>query len=204
MNLGFFLCRKDGNRSFQTASKGYIGSVHATGQSTGLEEVLVQCREASEHAMDTTAPRAQALRDVLTEYRQAVEAISVGPVKSKSKSVREAARAFDDKLKEVKKILLHHTDKANNDLNSSLQSLRKSQGLVTIALFGQTRVGKSTTLEALTRGNGATIGVRKATHHDSGQGVFLAPGSKYIPHRGHAGHRGAQGRRARSSSICLR
>lgn len=128
-------------------------------QGAGLEKDLLQCREAAEHAMRTTELRVRALRDVLVEYRQAVEEIGLGVVESKSKTVRETARGFTGELEKVKEILLRLTDEADKDLDSTLKGLQKSRGLVTIALFGQTRAGKSTTLEALTGGDGTTIGI---------------------------------------------
>ena len=130
-------------------------------RSTGLEEILMQCREAAEQAMRATTPRVLALREVLTEYRQAVEEIGAGSVKSESKSVQAAAKTFADKLEQVKGVLLRLTDEAGKDLDSSLEGLRKDEDFVTIALFGQTRAGKSTTLEALIGGDGATIGIGK-------------------------------------------
>ena len=126
-------------------------------QGTGLRKDLLQCREAAEYAMRTTTPRVRALRDVLAEYRQAVEEIDV--VESKSKTVRETAKAFAGELEKVKETLLRLTDEADRNLDSTLKGLQKSRGFVTIALFGQTRAGKSTTLEALTGGNGTTIGI---------------------------------------------
>ena len=128
-------------------------------QGTRLEKDLLQCREAAEYAMRTTEPRMRALRDVLVEYRQAVEEIGPGVVESKSKTVRETAREFAGELEKVKEILLRLTDEAGKDLDSTLKGLQKSRGLVTIALFGQTRAGKSTALEALTGGDGTTIGI---------------------------------------------
>lgn len=126
-------------------------------QGARLERDLLQCREAAEHAMRTTEPRVRALHDVLVEYRQAIE--EIGGVESKSKAVRETAREFAGELEKVKEILLRLTDEAGKDLDSTLKGLQKSRGLVTIALFGQTRAGKSTTLEALTGGDGTTIGI---------------------------------------------
>ncbi len=130
-------------------------------QGAGLEKDLLQCREAAEHAMRTASPRVCALRDVLAEYRQDVEEIGAGVVQSKSKTVQETAKEFAGELKKTKKILLRLTDEAGKDLDSTLKGLQKSRGLVTIALFGQTRAGKSTTLEALTGGDGTTIGIGK-------------------------------------------
>ena len=75
-------------------------------RSTGLEEILMQSREAAEQAMRATTPRVLALREVLTEHRQAVEEIGAGSVKSESKSVQAAAKTFADKLEEVKGVLL--------------------------------------------------------------------------------------------------
>ncbi len=126
-------------------------------QGAGLKKNLLQCREAAEHAMRTTEPRVRTLRDVLVEYRQAVE--EIGVVESKSKTVRETAREFAGELEKVKEILLRLTDEAGKDLDSTLKGLQKSRRLVTIALFGQTRAGKSTILEALTGGDGTTIGI---------------------------------------------
>lgn len=127
-------------------------------QGAGLEKNLLQCREAAEHSIRTTEPRVRALRDVLVEYRQAVEEIGPRVVESKSKTVRETAREFTGELEKVKEILLRLTDEAGKDLNSTLNGLQKNRGLVTIVLFGQTRAGKSTTLEALTGGDAAQPG----------------------------------------------
>ena len=149
-------------------------------RSTGLEEILMQCREAAEQAMRATTPRVLALREVLTEYRQAVEEIGAGSVKSESKSVQAAAKTFADKLEEVKGVLLRLTDEAGKDLDSSLEGLRKDEDFVTIALFGQTRAGKSTTLEALTGGDGATIGIGKQHTTTQIRDYFWPPGQKTL------------------------
>ena len=146
----------------------------------GLEEVLMQCREAAENALHTTAPRAQVLRDVLAEYRQAVEKIDTGTLKSDSDSVRTTAKIFAGKLRDVKEVLLHLAEEAGKELDNSLDALRKNEGFVTIAFFGQTRAGKSTTLEALTGGDGETIGVGRQHTTTQIEEYFWPPDQKML------------------------
>ena len=146
----------------------------------GLEEVLMQCREAAENAMHTTALRARALRDVLTEYRRTVEEVGTGAVKSESESVKATAKMFSGRLRDVKGVLIGLTDEAGKELDNSLDALVKNEGFVTIALFGQTRAGKSTTLEALIGGDGANIGTGGQHFTTQIEEYFWPPGQKTL------------------------
>ena len=80
-------------------------------------------------------------------------------MESESAAVQETAAEFTRELDTVKGRLLRLADEAGEGLDNTLRRLERNSRLVTIALFGQTRTGKSTTLEALTGGDGTTIGI---------------------------------------------
>ena len=117
---------------------------------------------------------------MLTEYRRTVEEVGTGAVKSESESVKATAKMFSGRLRDVKGVLIGLTDEAGKELDNSLDALVKNEGFVTIALFGQTRAGKSTTLEALIGGDGANIGTGGQHFTTQIEEYFWPPGQKTL------------------------
>lgn len=145
-----------------------------------LGALLEQCKKLSNEALKATLPRAQTLCELIDEYQVAVQGIQTTPNTTESNSVGEAVDAFDKHLNTVKDTLVKLTDAAQEDLQSSLSTLFKNSQYVTIALFGRTRAGKSTTLEALTGGSGESIGVGKQHTTKTIKEYFWPPGQKTL------------------------
>lgn len=128
-----------------------------------LEKTLRQCREIAAEALTKTDARTDHLHEILTNFREAVENINAETesIESTTQSVSTTAEDFVKNVEELKSILVHMTSDAISELKKSLKTLEQNANFVTIALFGRTRAGKSTTLEALIKGDGETIGIGK-------------------------------------------
>lgn len=96
---------------------------------------------------------------MVADYDLQIKAASVNLEPSAAKSVRDAVESYQLRYDELRKTLDNLLLNASSTLQTALADIEQDANYVTIMLFGRTRAGKSTTMEALTGGDGSTIGV---------------------------------------------
>lgn len=124
-----------------------------------IESHLDAAATAARHALGRARPEFDSFLSLLTDYDMAVKASSVNLEDDATASVRKAVNAYQSRYDELVAVLDNLVVSASETLQVALADIERDAHLVTIMLFGRTRAGKSTTMEALTGGDGATIGV---------------------------------------------
>ncbi len=158
-----------------------------------LIDMLEECKNAAHHALEQTEPFAGELRRILGDYHSILEEIDIDVKDADSESVREIASVFNQKLGEVREVMIALTRECRAELDKSLQALEANADYVTVVLFGRTRTGKSTTMEALTGGDGNSIGIGKQHTTTEIREYYWPPGQstmRIIDTPGIEGYRG--------------
>ncbi len=122
-----------------------------------LSAILADCRRAAHGALSVGQPFQEELARALRGFLETLEAVGI-PDAAASGGLAEAVEAFGAEVERLKKAA---GKAAAEDLKAVLdryRKLKKAADHVTVVLFGRTKAGKSTTMEALTEGDGASIG----------------------------------------------
>ena len=122
---------------------------------------LSAAAQAAHHALECCQPERQALLDTLGRFDTAVKAAEIGVDPNSAESIRDIVEAFRTKYDALRTTLDGLLDRTAANLSEAFADLERDSAFVTIMLFGRTRAGKSTTMEALTGGDGASIGIGK-------------------------------------------
>ena len=125
----------------------------------GIEKYLHAAAEAAHRALGGAKPECEAFLGAIGGYDAEVKAASITLEASAAPSVRDAIDAYRLHYDMLRKKLDNLVLEASSTLQIALADIERDANFVTIMLFGRTRAGKSTTMEALTGGDGSTIGV---------------------------------------------
>jgi GTP-binding protein EngB required for normal cell division len=122
-----------------------------------LGAMLRRSRHLNTEALRRTQPRYAGLIDTLNATADEIGGIrtSVGHT---SEASRKVAADLETLALEVKNVLESSLRETTADLSAAWRRLSEHDGSLTVAVFGRTRSGKSTLMEALTKGDGAAIG----------------------------------------------
>lgn len=124
-----------------------------------FEEGLQAAARAARAALRDVEPLRDELLTTLCEFEYAVESAQVTKNNQGSSGVRDAIDAFEGQYGALRDMLDGLVDRTAADLAGAYADLARDADYVTLMLFGRTRAGKSTTMEALTGGDGASIGI---------------------------------------------
>lgn len=134
--------------------------------------------EAASRAAAESLSHCHGLRDAivraLREYRREVRK---QPLASRATPKRVAAdkEAFETGVRELQETVAHLVARFSADLKRRYDELERDARFITVMLFGKTRAGKSTTMEALLFGRGDSIGSgRQHTTRDVREYVWPA------------------------------
>ncbi|WP_041922466.1 GTPase [Cyanobacterium aponinum] len=126
-------------------------SIKKEGKPSDFELALESCQEIAIKSYNINLKYSQELANILASFKNNINK------KNYSNS--------NHKHREIKKLFNYITQLIDNILTQDLQQLNESLAIkkthlqdYSIALFGRTRAGKSTIREALTNGDGSTIG----------------------------------------------
>ncbi len=114
-----------------------------------LSAILADCRRAAHGALSVGQPFQEELARALRGFLETLEAVGI-PDAAASGGLAEAVEAFGAEVERLKKAA---GKAAAEDLKAVLdryRKLKKAADHVTVVLFGRTKAGKSTTMEALT------------------------------------------------------
>lgn len=119
-----------------------------------FDKVLDECSRIALKAYKDTKTHQQKLSDIVDELHQKL-ILKIDDILS-----NKDANNFDfsNALNQIINKIGIQTKSSMEDLSQSLLRKKKTVDMFTISLFGRTKAGKSTIREALTKGNGKTIG----------------------------------------------
>ncbi|WP_414491890.1 GTPase [Stenotrophomonas maltophilia] len=123
-----------------------------------LQLHLAAAADAAKRSIAGVRPEHEAFTAVLRRFEGDIATAEVGTPSGASRQINEAISGFQIRYSALQKMISDMVKRTTRDLGSAFADLERDSDLVTIMLFGRTRAGKSTTMEALTGGDGASIG----------------------------------------------
>lgn len=145
-------------RAAHNASGGCVSTDGRTSR-RHLQEELENARAIAEEALARSLPHFQQLSKLLTNYSYDLGNVSLPDDRGLSQTAAAAVREARGHLGQIQQALVEQTSGWQRDVLSRFEVLQGSAAKVRVALFGKTRAGKSTLMEALTEGDGRAIGV---------------------------------------------
>lgn len=124
-----------------------------------FEGYLRAAARAARAALSKVEPFRDELLTTLSNFEEAVASAHICGDSEGAASVRAAIEEFERQYGELRAKLDGLVDQTAASLANGYVDLERDADYVTIMLFGRTRAGKSTTMEALTGGDGASIGI---------------------------------------------
>lgn len=122
---------------------------------------LERAAELADASLKETVKYRDEVLHVFNAYSCDLKGIKILLPKTSSDHVKTTLASFSQLLDDLKNKLNDLATKADEDLFEAYADLETNSRFVTIMLFGRTRTGKSTTMEAMTGGDGKTIGIGK-------------------------------------------
>lgn len=123
------------------------------------QPLLKEAATAARKSLHETRPFRKSVIELIEAFREASDNVQFDPEAGSSEEVKQALSAFAEQFDELQKKLDHLTGAAVKRLDSGYEELERNARFITVMLFGRTKAGKSTTMEALTCGDGSAIGV---------------------------------------------
>ncbi len=123
-----------------------------------LMAALAAAARAASQALEASRPESLALLQTLDAFVAKVQASHVEVPQGSNENVREVVESFKTKYDALKARLDGLFGGAVKEIAKALEDAERDVNFVTLTLFGRTKAGKSTTMEALTGGDGASIG----------------------------------------------
>lgn len=118
-----------------------------------LQEVLDECRKSARIGYDLASSQYKRLRDTIASAESKIEDTLIA-FNSSTCYLSDATASLSQQLSETRSAI----DQLSFAFQEDLQKLKENLGKFSITLFGRTMTGKSTLMEILTHGDGASIG----------------------------------------------
>lgn len=122
-------------------------------KNNALEQELQRCVQAAEEGYQLAQENYQEFHKSLQEEQQKIREAHQKREHADRMGDKEADKLFAQQMKDIEK--LQQTDA---EVLRNIQVLRQQQREFSILVFGRTMAGKSTMMEILTHGNGASMG----------------------------------------------
>ncbi|WKT61289.1 50S ribosome-binding GTPase [Microbulbifer thermotolerans] len=126
-----------------------------------LLNALAVAEQAAKKSLRATKAHRDLLLSVIKDFEIHVEASEINVPSGKSEIIESAIKSFQLEYDKLRSMLDGLAERSTESLTRAYENLEKDVRFVTIMLFGRTRAGKSTTMEALTGGDGTSIGKGK-------------------------------------------
>lgn len=137
------------------------------GRSGQLTHHLGRAAEAATRALIAVRSDCDAMLATIERFENTVAGAELDVDQVETDAVRAALHAFVEDYANLRNRLDGLAERTAEGLARTYAELEREALFVTVMLFGRTRAGKSTTMEALTAGDGASIGVgRQHTTRD--------------------------------------
>lgn len=124
-------------------------------------DALYAAEQAARKSLRATKAHRDLLLSVMKDFERHVDASEISVSSGKSEIIESAIKSFQLEYDKLRSILDGLAERSTESLTRAYENLERDVRFVTIMLFGRTRAGKSTTMEALTGGDGASIGKGK-------------------------------------------
>ena len=118
-----------------------------------LDEILNECKDSAKTGYDIASARYIHLRSTIAEAEDKIER-TLFDFNTSTCYLSEATSSLSQQLADISSAL----DGLSFAFRDDLQVLKENLGKFSITLFGRTMAGKSTLMEVLTHGDGASIG----------------------------------------------
>lgn len=135
------------------------GEASTSAPSRSLMAALTLAARSASHALDTARPETQVLLATLETFATKVHSCHMLVPTGADEGINAVLQSFMTQYDALRDTLDDQIGRAAGELARAFADLERNADCVTIMLFGRTRAGKSTTMEALTNGNGGAIGV---------------------------------------------
>lgn len=122
-----------------------------------LDAVLRRSRNIGHEALRRSQPGYYDVSDVLRDHARAINSHTLTLPRTSSATDSMASLA-ESLAADIRGALLEVCDEFSGGLASAWKRISDVDSELTVALFGRTKAGKSTLMEALTHGDGAAIG----------------------------------------------
>lgn len=144
-----------------------MGFLTKHGRSGQLTYHLGRAAEAATRALGAVRSDCDAMLAAIERFEKTVAAAELDVDQVETDAVRAALHSFAEDYANLRNRLDGLGERTAEGLARTYAELEREALFVTVMLFGRTRAGKSTTMEALTGGDGASIGVgRQHTTRD--------------------------------------
>jgi transcription antitermination factor NusA-like protein/GTP-binding protein EngB required for normal cell division len=124
-----------------------------------LLDALTVAEQAAIKSLNATKFQRDILLSVVKNFEQQVKESEISVPPGESAIIESAIKSFQVEYDKLRITLDRLAERSSELLTSAYANLERDARYVTIMLFGRTRAGKSTTMEALTGGDGASIGL---------------------------------------------
>ena len=137
----------------------FSAAFHACGNlNSDLQAHIEVADAAARQALAEVKPVQEALSKKLDAFNKGVRESKIPKFSTKIPATRKVLKDFKDQHRSLCETLSGTLTDATKKLNHDYGLLEAEAPYITLTLFGKTRSGKSTLMEALTRGNGSSIG----------------------------------------------
>jgi GTP-binding protein EngB required for normal cell division len=126
-----------------------------------LLNALAVAEQAAQKSLRATKAHRDLLLSVIEDFEIHVEASEINVPTGKSEIIESAIKNFQLEYDKLRCMLDGLAERSSELLTRAYENLERDVRFVTIMLFGRTRAGKSTTMEAITGGDGTSIGKGK-------------------------------------------
>ncbi len=126
-----------------------------------LFDALAVAEEAAKKSLRATKAHRDLLLSVIKDFELRVEASDIEVPSGKSEIIESTIKSFQLEYDKLRNMLDGLAERSAESLTRAYENLERDAHFVTIMLFGRTRAGKSITMEALTGGDGTSIGKGK-------------------------------------------
>jgi len=126
-----------------------------------LLNALAVAEQAAKKSLRATKAHRDLLLLAIKDFEIHVEASEINVPSGKSEIIESAIKSFQLEYDRLRSMLDGLAERSAESLTRAYENLERDVRFVTIMLFGRTRTGKSTTMEALTGGDGNSIGKGK-------------------------------------------
>lgn len=138
-----------------------------------LPEALAHAARVAEESLEAIAPCRDRILDVLKQFEADASASSVQFEGEQGEAVRSAVEAFSTEYDQLREKIEGLAEDTRVRIARGYTTLQRDARFVTITLFGRTKAGKSTTMEALTGGDGSTIGTGRQHYTQSTRAYYF-------------------------------
>ena len=153
-------------------------------KSRDIQSEVEKAAAVAKASIRSMVPYLRRLQRVSKEFGRDVEKSALKTGSAHYESAAETVKEYKRRSEELISFLKSVAKSNASDMGRAFARLRKESRFLTVVLFGRTRAGKSTTMEALTGGDGSSIGVGRQHTTRSTRAYYFPSSEDGGPSRG--------------------